>query len=202
MLDAVLRPVKERLLTPVALAMGRNVHPMAVTVGGFACGIGAAVLAAGGAFGAALALWLANRILDGLDGTLARTQGKQSDLGGYVDIVLDFIVYAAIPLALVAGTRSVPLAMAALAMVGSFYVNAASWMYLAAILERKGAGARARGDLTTVVMPGGLIGGTETIVFYTLFLLIPRFLVPLFTLMTILVLATIIQRLIWAARRL
>ncbi|MFN2398163.1 MAG: CDP-alcohol phosphatidyltransferase family protein [Gemmatimonadaceae bacterium] len=202
MLDEFLRPVKERLFAPLALAMGRRVHPMAVTIGGFACGVSAAVLAARGAFGAALALWLANRILDGLDGTLARTQGRQSDIGGYVDIVLDFIVYAAIPLALVAGAASLPTAVVALAMVGSFYVNAASWMYLAAILERKGAGARARGELTTVTMPRGLIGGAETVVFYTLFLMLPRFLLPLFAIMTVLVLVTIVQRLVWAARRL
>lgn len=202
MLDETLRPVKERLLTPIALAAGRRVHPMAVTATGFACGIAAAVLAARGLTEAALGLWLANRILDGFDGTLARAQGRQSDIGGYVDILLDFIVYAAIPLGLVAGMPSVPVAVAALAMAGSFYVNAASWMYLAAILERRGAGARTRGELTTITMPAGLIGGTETIVFYALFLLLPRFLLPLFALMTVLVLATVVQRLVWAARRL
>ena len=202
MLDPLLRPVKERVLAPLARALGRRAHPMAVTAAGFACGIAAAVLAARGHPGAALVLWLANRVLDGLDGTLARTQGRQTDIGGYVDIVLDFIVYAAIPLGLVLATPSVPVAVAALAMVGSFYVNAASWMYLSAILERRGAGARARGELTTVTMPAGLVGGTETIVLYTLFLALPRFLLPLFALMTSLVIVTVVQRLLWAARRL
>lgn len=202
MLDEILRPAKERMLTPAALAVGQRVHPMAVTIVGFACGIAAAALAARSMPGAALAFWAANRILDGFDGTLARTQGRQSDMGGYVDIVLDFIVYAAIPLGLVAGAPSFANATGALAMVGSFYVNAASWMYLAAILERKGAGARTRGELTTVAMPEGLIGGTETIVFYTLFLVLPGFLLPLFALMTALVIVTIVQRIAWAVRHL
>lgn len=202
MFDEILRPAKERLLTPLALAAGRRVHPMAITMIGFACGIASAVFAAHGLLGAALGLWLANRILDGFDGTLARAQGRQSDIGGYVDIVLDFIVYAAIPLGLVVGMPGIVTAVTALAMVGSFYVNAASWMYLAAILERRGDGSRARGELTTITMPAGLIGGTETIVFYTLFLVLPELLLPLFALMTVLVLATVVQRLVWAARRL
>jgi phosphatidylglycerophosphate synthase len=202
MLDRILRPVKERALTPLARATGRRVHPMAVTIIGFACGMTAAFFAARGNTGAALGLWFANRVLDGFDGTLARAQDRQTDIGGYVDIVLDFIVYAAIPLGLVIGTASVSVAVAALAMVGSFYVNAASWMYLAAILERRGTGARARGELTTITMPDGLIGGAETIVFYAAFLAFPEHLVPLFVLMTLLVLVTVGQRLAWATRRL
>ena len=141
-------------------------------------------------------------MLDGFDGTLARTQGTQSDVGGYVDLLLDFVVYAAIPIGLVVGVPGMPVALAGLAMLGSFYVNAASWMYLSAVLERRDAGARARGELTTVTMPPGLIGGTETVVLYTLFLALPQHLVPLFTLTTVLVLATAAQRLVWAVRRL
>jgi phosphatidylglycerophosphate synthase len=202
MLDAPLRPLKERLLAPLAAAVGRRVSPMAVTAAGFVAGMGAAALAARGAFGAALALWLLNRALDGFDGTLARTQGTQSDLGGYVDVVLDFAVYAAVPVGLALGTGGGPALVAALALLASFYVNAASWMYLAAVLERRGAGARARGELTTVTMPPGLVGGTETILFYVAFFAFPRHLAPLFALMTGFVLLTVVQRLVWAARRL
>ena len=202
MLDALLRPIKERVLSPLARAMGRRVPPLAVTVAGFACGVAAAALAAQGRYGVALALWIANRALDGLDGTLARAQDTQSDLGGYVDIVLDFVVYAALHIGLVLGAPSMSLAVAALAMLASFYVNAASWMYLSAVLERRGAGARERGELTSVTMPDGLIGGTETIALYTLFLLLPRHLVTLFWLMTALVVVTVAQRLAWAWRRL
>jgi hypothetical protein len=62
---------------------------------------------------------------------------------------------------------------AGLALLGSFFVNAASWMYLSAVLERRGAGAAARGERTTVTMPPGLIAGAETVVLYTLFLVFP-----------------------------
>jgi phosphatidylglycerophosphate synthase len=146
-LDDVLRPLKERVLMPAATVVGRRIPPMVVTVAAFVFGLGAAVAAARGANGTGLALWLANRVLDGFDGTLARAQGAQSDIGGYVDIVLDFVIYAAVPLGLVLGAappERATLAVSALVMLASFYVNAASWMYLAAILERRGAGAAAR----------------------------------------------------------
>lgn len=205
MLDILLRPVKERLLTPLALAIGRRVLPMAVTLAAFVAGIAAAAFAAHGKAGAALACWIANRALDGFDGTLARAQHSQSDFGGYTDVLLDFVVYAAIPIGLVFGAPSAvrtSLAVAALFLASSFYVNAASWMYLSALLERRGAGARARGELTSVTMPEGLIGGTETIVLYTLFFLLPAHVGGLFTIMTVLVTITVLQRLIWAGREL
>ncbi|HWJ32387.1 MAG: CDP-alcohol phosphatidyltransferase family protein [Gemmatimonadaceae bacterium] len=205
MLDELLRPLKERMLTPAATVVGGSIHPIVVTLAAFVVGLGAAVAAALGMNGVGLTLWLVNRVLDGFDGTLARAQGAQSDVGGYVDIVLDFVVYAAIPLGLVvaaAPPERPALAVSALGMLSSFYVNAASWMYLAAILERRGAGAAARGELTTVTMPRGLIGGTETIVLYALFFALPRLLVPLFGLTTALVLVTVLQRLAWAARHL
>lgn len=205
MLDERLRPLKERVLLPAANAIGARVHPTVVTIAGLLMGLAAATAAAYGAYRIGLALWIANRVLDGLDGTLARAHGTQSDLGGYVDIVVDFVVYAAVPLGLVLGVSHdarATLAVAALAMVASFFVNAASWMYLAAILERRGLGAAARGEMTTITMPGGLVGGTETVVFYLLFFALPGMLVPLFALMTLLVMLTIVQRLLWAWRHL
>ncbi len=178
---------------------------MMVTVAGFLVGMGAALFAARAALGLALACWIGNRLLDGLDGTLARARQGQSDLGGYADLLLDFVVYAAIPVGFVLGAplaQRDTLALAALALVGTFYVNAASWMYLSALLERRGSGARARGELTSVTMPGGLVGGTETVVFYTLFFLSPGHLVELFLSMAALVAVTIVQRFVWATRHL
>lgn len=198
----MLRPVKERLLAPVALAIGSRISPLAVSLTGFVVGLGGALFAARGAFRMGLACWLGNRLLDGIDGTLARTQGAQSDFGGYADIVLDFVVYAAIPIAFVVARPAAANGFAALVLLASFYVNAASWMYLAAILERRDAGARSRRELTTVTMPEGLVGGTETILIYVTFFLWPERVGLLFSLMAALVGATVCQRLLWAARRL
>lgn len=202
MFDDLLRALKDRLLAPLARALGRRVSPTTVTLGAFALGLAAAACAAQRRGGAALALWLLNRLLDGFDGTLARETGRQTDAGGYLDLVLDFAVYAALPVGLVLGRPSLPLALAALALLASYYVNAASWMVLAAVLERRGAGAAARGERTTVTIPPGLIGGAETVVFYALCFVLPGRLVLLFGVFAGLVMATAAQRVAWGVRAL
>lgn len=202
MFDELMRRLKERLFLPVARRVGRRLSPIGVTVAAFLVGLLAAWLAARGAYGWGLLCWALNRVLDGFDGTLARVTGRQTDFGGYLDILLDFAVYAVIPIALALATPS-PAVLVALAwLLGSFFVNAASWMYLSAILERRAAGAAQRGELTTVTMPPGLVAGTETVIFLSLFLLFPAWLVPLYATMAALVGLTIVQRLVWAARHL
>ncbi len=205
MFDHFLRVLKDRLLAPVARAIGPGLSPTLVTVLACLVGIGAAVAAAAGHFGMGLALWLLNRGLDGLDGTLARVHDRQTDFGGYLDILLDFVVYAAVPVGLACGAweAAAPwLPFAGLALLASFFVNAASWMYLSALLERRQAGAAARAELTSVTMPPGLVAGTETVIFYSCFFLFPRRLAELFALMAALVAATIAQRVVWARRHL
>ena len=205
MFDHLLRALKDRLLAPVARALGPGVSPTVVTLLACVVGLGAAAAAAGGRFGLGLALWAGNRTLDGLDGTLARVHDRQTDFGGYLDILLDFLVYAAVPIGLARGAweDAQPwLPFAALALLASFFVNAASWMYLSALLEGRRAGAEARGELTSVTMPPGLVAGTETVILYSCFFLFPARLAELYALMAALVGVTIGQRLVWARRHL
>ncbi len=202
MIDKALREPKETLLAPLVRGPIRRIHPTTMTLAATVVGLAAALAAWQGAGPLALALWLANRVLDGLDGTLARSTGQQSDLGAYLDVVLDHLVYVAVPLGLAAAGGSAGNYLALALLLASFYINGASWMYLAALLEKRSAGAAARGELTTITMPGGLIEGAETVVFYTIFLLFPGALVLLFGLMAVLVLFTAAQRVAWAARQL
>ncbi|HZM97606.1 MAG TPA: CDP-alcohol phosphatidyltransferase family protein [Vicinamibacterales bacterium] len=202
MFDDFCRSLKDRLLGPVARALGPRLPPDAITWLAFAAGLSCAGAVLNGDLRAALGLWLLNRLLDGLDGTHARVHARVSDFGAYLDIVLDFIVYAAIPIAFVLAARQYELALAGVFLLASFYVNAASWMYLSALLEARREGAASRGETTSATMPPGIIAGTETIVFYVLFFLMPARLATLFTLMAILVLANVAMRLYWANRRL
>lgn len=199
MLDHALRVYKDDLLRPVAGQLGR-ISPNAITVLAMAVGLGAAGAAALQWYWVALSLWILNRVLDGLDGMVARAHGRQSDFGGYLDIVLDFVVYAAVPVGLYLGAPSGANALGLILLLSSFYINAASWIYLSAILEKRASGATARGELTTVTMPNGLVGGAETILFYTVFLLWPGGLPWLFAAMTGMVLVGVAQRLYWARR--
>jgi phosphatidylglycerophosphate synthase len=200
--DDLLRAFKDRILEPIARALGSNVSPTAVSVVSFLVGMAAALLLLQRTYSWALVCWLVNRVLDGLDGTLARYHGRTSDLGGYLDVLLDFCVYAAVPVALVAGAPSTAGFYALSFLLAAFYVNSASWMYLSAILERRRQGAEHRGDVTTVTMPAGVVAGTETILFYSAFILWPQHQVPLFGAMGILVLIGVVQRALWAHRHL
>lgn len=202
MFDRVIRPVKDAALAPLARAIGASVSPMAITGVAFAAGLGSAGAAYAGEWNLALVLWALCRILDGLDGVHARMHRRESSFGGYVDILLDFIVYASIPIAIAAHARTEAITFAALLLVASFYVNAASWMYLSALLEQRQQGAAARGEVTAVTMPPGVIGGTETIAFYVAFFLWPASQRPLFLVMAALVLLTAILRVFWAKRHL
>lgn len=205
MFDASLRRVKDRLGEPLAARL-TGVSPNAISVAAFATGLLAAGLAAGGLSLGALALWLVSRVLDGLDGLLARVHARLSDFGGYLDILLDFGVYAAVPIGIVLGAPSLERYLALALMLAAFYVNGASWMYLAALLEKRGA--RFVGDpaappgLTSIVMPSGLVGATETILAYCAFLIWPGQAALLFTVFGLLVFLTTLQRLVWAWKHL
>jgi phosphatidylglycerophosphate synthase len=201
MLDHTLRSYKDDVLRPIAGKLGR-ISPNAITVLAMLVGLAAAGTSALHWYWPALALWLTNRMLDGLDGMVARSHARQSDFGGYLDIVLDFVVYAAVPIGLYLGNPAGINAVSLMLLLSSFYINAASWIYLSAILEKRAAGASARCELTSVTMPGGLVGGTETILFYAAFLIWPNLLPWLFGAMAGMVAVGIILRLRWAHRNL
>jgi hypothetical protein len=95
-LDARLRRVIDPARSRAGAALARlGVGANAVTVGGFLVGVAAWAALAATAYPLALALILANRVADGLDGALARQHGL-TDLGGYLDIVLDSFFYAGV----------------------------------------------------------------------------------------------------------
>ena len=92
MLDRAARRLIDPVLDRLAVAaQRRSLTANQITVAGFLCGVTAMVAIAMQFYGLGLLLLLANRLADGVDGALARRIGA-TDLGGYLDIVLDFIV--------------------------------------------------------------------------------------------------------------
>uniref|UniRef100_UPI0035596219 CDP-alcohol phosphatidyltransferase family protein n=1 Tax=Piscinibacter sp. TaxID=1903157 RepID=UPI0035596219 len=69
-----------------------------ITLFGFVIGLAAALAIAWHGFLAGLALMIASRLCDGLDGPVARLR-TPTDRGAFLDIALDFLFYASIPLA-------------------------------------------------------------------------------------------------------
>ena len=199
MFDHYLRGLKDRLLAPLASLL-RGVSPNALTLIAFVFGVACAGAAARGAWGVGLTLWIANRVTDGVDGTVARLANRQTDFGGYLDILLDFVVYAAIPVGFAIQSADRNVLIWAVVLEAAFFVNACSWMYLSAVLEKRATGAVARGELTTVTMPPALVAGFETVVFFALFFIFPERVTLLFVIMSAMVSVNIVQRLVWARR--
>lgn len=202
MLDGPLRPTKDRVLGPLARGPMRTVPPLALSSAGLLAALGAAAAAWQALPLLAVALWLLSRLADGLDGTVARQQGSASDHGGLVDVVVDTIGYAAVPIGVAAGldTRTAWIVVAVL--LATFYVNAVSWTYTAALLEKRAHGAIARGASTSTVMPRGLVEGTETIIFFTVALAWSSAAPVVFSVMAAAVALTIVERLWWARKAL
>lgn len=201
MLDDLLRPLKERLLHPLAQGIGQLISPNIMTLISLLLGILSALSILGGNYLVALIFWILNRLTDGLDGTIARVMDRQTDLGGYLDIMADFIIYSIIPLSMVMSRGLIISELVQLAiMLSVFYINAASWMYLAGILEKRQTVNK--DVMTSINMPLGVVEGFETIIFYTLFYLFPDSLDILFLIMSVLTLAGVFQRIIWAIRKL
>jgi phosphatidylglycerophosphate synthase len=186
----------------------RFIGPTGLTISNVVCSLSAAMFAAFAWRWLATGAWLIGRLFDGLDGIVARAQSRQSDLGGYLDMMADTIGYAVVPMGVAYGQSAwgshqyVHIWILCAALLASFYVNAMSWTYLAALAEKNHAGAVARGEKTSIHMPTGLIEGTETIVFFALFLAWPALAPWWFATMAALVMVTVVQRLVWAGANL
>ena len=195
MFDARLRPLKDRIATPVAAVLPEGVPPLALTALSLLAGLAAAGVAATGGTWVALACWWASRVADGLDGALARRRGTATDLGGYLDQMADTVVYAAIPLGVAVAVDDRATWIATAVLLAVLYLNTVSWAYLSALIEKRRA-SRADAPVTSIEMPSGLVEGTETIVLYSLLLALPGWQPGWAWLMSGLVGITILQRLV------
>jgi phosphatidylglycerophosphate synthase len=202
MIDRALRAHKDRIVGPAARVLASRIGPNWLTALSLACGIGAGVAAGSGLRWQAVGLWLFGRAFDGLDGAVAREADRQSDLGGYLDLMADTIGYAAVPIGIAAAQASIGTWTWAAALLATFYVNTMSWTYLAAVAERRGRDANDAGERTAIHMPVGLVEGAETIVLFVLMLSFPDQAIWWFAVMAGLVAVTVIQRVVWAVRNL
>ncbi|GAB4522134.1 MAG: CDP-alcohol phosphatidyltransferase family protein [Roseibium sp.] len=166
-----MRPLIDPPLNSVGRALaGSGIGANAVTLTGFVIGIGAAAAIATGHFSVGFLLIALNRLADGLDGAVARASRK-TDLGGYLDITLDFFFYGAIPLAF-AFQNPEANALAAAALLASFYANGSAFLAFAIMAEKNRLSTAAQGSKSLYYL-GGLAEGTETIAMFLLMALVP-----------------------------
>lgn len=152
-------------------------------------GVGACLAAGLGLWRIALILWLSNRLLDGLDGSVARRRGA-TDLGGFLDLVADFSIYAGFVLGVAVAVPDARVAVAAL--LTSYYVSGCALLALSALMEKRRLDER--GDDRSIRFVGGLAEGTETVIAYVALCLFPAHAPLVAWLFTAAVAVTALQR--------
>jgi phosphatidylglycerophosphate synthase len=172
MLDGQIRRWIDPALDRLGIALARiGLSANAVTVGGFLIGVGGWVALAFQSYVIALVLIASNRIADGLDGALARRRGP-TDLGGYLDIVLDFLFYAGVPFFF--GVGRPEFALPAAFLVFSFVGTGSSFLAFAAIAAKRQLTTERLGKKAIYYL-GGLTEGAETIALFLLICLLPNY---------------------------
>ena len=171
MLDAAVRRWIDPPLDTAAVSLSRaGVTANTVTVTGFVAGIAAVAAIAGRQYTLGLTLYAFNRVLDGLDGAVAR-RTSVTDLGGYLDIVFDFIVYSGVPLGFAIADPS--RALAASFLIVSFVCTGTTFLAFAVFAAKQGLSTESRGRKSFYHL-GGLTEGTETFVAFALMCLFPQ----------------------------
>lgn len=161
MLDRSIQTALKPLLTRVAQALVRaGVGADALTLAGFAVGMAAALSIALQAYWAGLVMLLLSRLMDGLDGAVAR-ETTPTDRGGFLDITLDFLFYASIPLAF-AFANPAQNALPAAVLLATFIGTASSFLAFAIVAEKNRMASTALPDKSFYFL-GGLTEATETI---------------------------------------
>ncbi|MEC7163683.1 MAG: CDP-alcohol phosphatidyltransferase family protein, partial [Pseudomonadota bacterium] len=97
MLDPLMRRLIDPPLKGAAAVWPRRISANQITIFGLVLGVGCFLAIATNAMTAALTLLALNRLADGLDGAVARAQ-TPSDLGAYLDIVSDFVLWGLLPI--------------------------------------------------------------------------------------------------------
>ncbi|WP_111558797.1 CDP-alcohol phosphatidyltransferase family protein [Paracoccus sediminilitoris] len=176
MIDALILPAQRRALAPVAAWLDdRDIRADQLTLVGFGFGLAGFAAVIMGWWLPALAMIGMNRLMDGLDGAVARLQGP-TDRGAFLDIALDFMFYALIPLgfALNDPVNALPAAV----LIAAFVGTGSSFLAYAAIAAKRGDSAAAF-PAKGIYYLGGLTEGFETIALFVVICLWPTAFAPL-----------------------
>lgn len=215
MLDLTLRSTKESLLTPVCHLIPSSVSPTHLTLAGFFFGLACCFSAIFSSSSIAthdvtltLCLWTVNRLLDSLDGSLARSRESAMETGGFLDLLCDFIIYSLIPPAVACGEdryRSTVVGLSAIDwrsvafLEATFHINNFVLFYVAAVAAKvqSQGGKQKSTDLTSLIMKPALVEGFESAIAFTLMLTFPNHIESLTWGMGCAVLIGIVQRLFY-----
>jgi phosphatidylglycerophosphate synthase len=174
MLDKYITPVIKPLLMPIVKQLDKQgITPDQVTLVGFFIGLLAVPLLALQLWTAALVVIILNRVLDGLDGALARYQKQSTSAGGFLDICVDFLFYASIPVGFAIAMPEIN-ALPATVLLAVFIGTGSSFLAFAIPAEKLNL-ARPQFANKSFYFLNGLTEGTETIAFFVAFCIWPTY---------------------------
>ena len=177
MFDRYVRPLIDPPLNKVAnIFVKRNISANSLTATGFVFALicfGALTVQA---YGVAVFFIALSRLMDGLDGAVAR-RTMPTNLGGYYDIVSDFIFYAGSVFFFGLGQymdgnhhAMLPAAF----LIFSFIGASSSFLAYAIIAAKKGVSDDGKQGKKSFFYLGGLTEGSETIFTLVLICLLPQ----------------------------
>ena len=199
MLDKAVQQALRPLLSRAARGLVRlGVGADAVSIAGFAIGMAAAGAIAFQHHLTGLALLLLSRLMDGLDGAVARAT-QPTDRGGFLDITLDFLFYAAIPLAFALADPAAN-ALPAAVLLASFIGTGSSFLAFAIVAAQRGLTSTALPDKSFYFL-GGLTEATETLAAFVAMCLWPSWFPQIAYGFAALCALTTALRIVWGYRR-
>tara|TARA_B100000214_G_C23893090_1_gene592756 strand:- start:206 stop:802 length:597 start_codon:yes stop_codon:yes gene_type:complete len=184
-----------RLIEPFLTRVGKNLLKVGLTPNSLTwIGLAFCIFAAISIFYSnmlwALVFIYLNRLCDGLDGHMAR-QTQITKYGGFIDIFFDFIFYALIPLSF--GFQREENLIPAIILLFSIFLNGISFLAFAAV--KSTSKKNEEFQKKSIYYSYGLMEGTETIVFFSLFCIIPKNFSFICYIFSALIFLTILQRL-------
>lgn len=194
MLDKwALKVIKPAIGKTAAMLNRFHITANQVTIFGFLLGMGAIPALWKHYYGLALGLIILNRMMDGIDGAIARLN-KPSDAGGFLDICLDFLFYSGVVWGFMLADPQKN-GFAAATLIYSFVGTGTSFLAFAILAAKR--------KISSIDYPqksfyylGGLTEGTETIVALCLFCLFPEHFPQLALIFAAMCWMTIISRII------
>ena len=199
MLDRAIQQALRPAFSRAGAALVRlGVGADAVTLAGFVTGMAAALAIGLRQFVAGLVLLLISRLLDGLDGAVARAS-TPTDRGGFLDITLDFLFYAAVPLGFAFADPAAN-ALPAAVLLASFIGTGSSFLAFAALAEKRSLADTALPGKSFYFL-GGLTEATETLIAFAAMCLWPQWFPQIAYGFAVLCAITVAMRIGWGWRR-
>lgn len=191
MFDSRIRP----LIDPPLNRMGRIIARAGITanqltIASGVVGVLAGVVIANGFYIWGLLLIAVSRLLDGLDGAVARAT-HVTDFGGFLDIVADFFFYVSVPVGF--GIADPTNTLYALLLVASFALTGVSFLAFATAAAKRGLETAAHGK-KSFFYSTGIAEGTETIAVFVLMCLAPGWFPAIATIYAAICVLTVFQR--------